>query len=216
MATHVPTFEQVPIRIEFDYPERMSRWLLWFKWLLIIPHQIVLSFYGVAVYVTTFIAWWAILFTGRYPQGLFDFAVGYMRWTLRVSAYFPLLMTDRYPPFGSGDHTVRYEADYPQSLSRGVLLLRFFMAVPVSPFFWLALLASYVLFFLVFSLVYAAIAWIWLCVLCTGKYPRGLYNFVAAVAGWQHRATAWWFLLRDDWSLFGAQGVRVVEAPAAS
>lgn len=219
MTSRVPTFEEIPVRIEIEFPERMSRWLLWFKWLLVIPHQFVLFWYGLAVFVTTFIAWWAILFTGRYPRGLFDFAVGYMRWNLRVAAYFPLLMTDRYPPFGDGDYPVNYEVDYPESLSRGVLFLRLFMWFPPYPVVFFVLLFYFVLFYLIYAFLLFLLVlspWVWLCLLCTGKWPRGLFNFLAAVQGWMQRANAWWFLLRDDWSLFGAQGVRVVEAPAAS
>ena len=214
MTSRVPTFDEIPVRIEIEYPERMSRWLLWFKWLLVIPHVFVLYFYGLAVSVTTFIAWWAILFTGRYPRGLFDFAVGYIRWNLRVAAYYPLLMTDRYPPFGAGDHAVKYEVDYPESLSRGVLFLRLLTLLVLVVAYPLLILVA-VLGAVLAGAALALVPWVWLCLLCTGKWPRGLFNFVAAVQGWLQRANAWWFLLRDDWSLFGAQGVKVVEARAA-
>jgi hypothetical protein len=69
------------------------------KWLLVIPHLIVLTFLLLAAYVVVFIAFFAILFTGRYPRGMFDFVTGVARWTLRVDAYAQWLMTDRYPPF---------------------------------------------------------------------------------------------------------------------
>ena len=78
---------------------RLNRWLPLVKWLLAIPHLIVLVFLGLAAFVCVVIAWFAILFTGRYPRGLFDFVVGVGRWWLRVAAYAFLLTTDRYPPF---------------------------------------------------------------------------------------------------------------------
>lgn len=82
-----------------DAKQDLSRGMPLVKWLLAIPHYIILGFLGIAVFFVTLIAWLAILFTGRYPRGLFDFTVGTLRWTTRVSAYAILLTTDRYPPF---------------------------------------------------------------------------------------------------------------------
>src|SRR3990170_290530 len=88
-----------PLRFDIEYPERLSRWLIFVKWLLAIPHIIVLVFLYVAALVVWVIAWLAILFTGRFPRGLFDFLVGVSRWSLRVNAYAILLLRDDYPPF---------------------------------------------------------------------------------------------------------------------
>ena len=77
----------------------LNRWLPLVKWLLALPHVVVLAFLWAAVVCVSIVAWFVILFTGRYPQELFDFVVGVMRWTLRVSAYAMLLTTDQYPPF---------------------------------------------------------------------------------------------------------------------
>ena len=82
-----------------DAPNELNRWLPLVKWFLAIPHFIVLFFLDIAAIVVVVIAWFAILFTGRYPEGMFDFVVGVMRWSLRVTAYAFLLVTDRYPPF---------------------------------------------------------------------------------------------------------------------
>ena len=82
-----------------DAPNELNRWLPLVKWFLAIPHFIVLFFLDIAAVVVVVIAWFAILFTGRYPEGMFDFVVGVMRWSLRVTAYAFLLVTDRYPPF---------------------------------------------------------------------------------------------------------------------
>ncbi len=96
------TDERQSLTLEIPYPDvpnELNRWLPLVKWLLAIPHYIVLFFLAIAAVVCIVIAWFAILFTGRYPRGLFDFVVGVGRWSLRVSAYAILLATDRYPPF---------------------------------------------------------------------------------------------------------------------
>ena len=97
------TDEQQSLRLDVPYPDaprELNRWLPLVKWFLAIPHYIVLLFLAIAVVVVTIIAWFAILFTGKYPEGLFRFVVGVGRWGYRVQAYAFLLTTDRYPPFG--------------------------------------------------------------------------------------------------------------------
>jgi hypothetical protein len=96
------TTDQQSVRLDIDYPDvqqDLNRWLPLVKWLLAIPHYVVLIFLSIAAVFCVIFAWFAILFTGRYPQGLFDFVVGVGRWGLRVNAYAFLLVTDRYPPF---------------------------------------------------------------------------------------------------------------------
>jgi len=93
------TDEEQAVHIKLDYPGDLNRWLPLVKWFLAIPHYIVLAFLLIAAIVCVIIAWFAILFSGRYPIGLFNFVTGVLRWTLRVSAYAGLLITDRYPPF---------------------------------------------------------------------------------------------------------------------
>jgi len=96
------TVEEQAVHLEIDYPdvkEDLNRWLPLVKWFLAIPHYIVLAFLAIGAVFAIIIAWFAILFTGRYPQGLFDYVVGVGRWGLRVQAYMSLLVTDRYPPF---------------------------------------------------------------------------------------------------------------------
>jgi len=96
------TVDEQSVHLEIDYPEveqDLNRWLPLVKWLLAIPHYIVLIMLYICAMVAVVVAWFAILFTGRYPRGLFDFVVGVGRWGLRVQAYAFLLVTDRYPPF---------------------------------------------------------------------------------------------------------------------
>ena len=99
------TVEEQSVHLDLDYPDAekdLNRWLPLVKWLLVIPHIIVLAFLFLGAFFAVIIAWFAILFTGRYPRGLFDYVVGVTRWALRVSAYATLLLTDRYPPFRLG------------------------------------------------------------------------------------------------------------------
>ena len=96
------TDEEQAVHIEIDYPDverDLNRWFPLVKWLLAIPHFVVLFFLWIALVAMVIVAWFAILFTGRYPKGMFDFIVGIMRWTIRVEAYAFLLTTDQYPPF---------------------------------------------------------------------------------------------------------------------
>ena len=100
------TDEDQAAHIEIPYPDAkkdLNRWLPLVKWFLAIPHYIILFFLGIAAVFVVIITWFAILFTGRYPKGLFDFVVGVMRWSLRVMAYAALLTTDEYPPFTLGE-----------------------------------------------------------------------------------------------------------------
>jgi len=96
------TEDEQAVHLEIDYPEvkqDLNRWLPLVKWFLAIPHYIVLFFLFIGAFFAVVIAWFAILFTGRYPRPLFDYVVGVSRWALRVQAYMSLLVTDRYPPF---------------------------------------------------------------------------------------------------------------------
>ncbi|NLT34744.1 MAG: DUF4389 domain-containing protein [Gaiellales bacterium] len=95
------TEEEQAVHVDFSYPDatQLNRWLPLVKWFLAIPHWVLLWFLWIGVLACVIVAWFAILFTGTYPRGLFDFVVGVNRWSLRVTAYAFLLITDRYPPF---------------------------------------------------------------------------------------------------------------------
>jgi hypothetical protein len=102
------TVDEQSVHLEIDYPDvrrDLNRWLPLVKWLLAIPHYVVLAFLWIGVVVAVVVAWFAILVTGRYPRPLFDYVVGVNRWSLRVSAYAFLLVTDRYPPFSLTEGT---------------------------------------------------------------------------------------------------------------
>ena len=98
------TDEEQAVHLDIPYPnaKELNRWLPLVKWIMAIPHYIVLLFLYIAASVVVIIAWFAILFTGRYPKSLFDFIVSVYRWSLRVSVYTFILTTDRYPPFSLG------------------------------------------------------------------------------------------------------------------
>jgi len=99
------TDEEQSVHLELPYPDaatELNRWLPLVKWFLAIPHFVVLIFLGLAALVVTIIAWFAILFTGIFPRGMFDFVVNVIRWGFRVSAYAIILTTDKYPPFRLG------------------------------------------------------------------------------------------------------------------
>ena len=103
--TYPSTVDEQAVHLDLDYPDvprDLNRWLPLVKWLLVIPHVVVLAFLLIGAFIAVVVAWFAILVTGRYPRGLFEFVVGVGRWALRVTAYATLLVTDRYPPFRLG------------------------------------------------------------------------------------------------------------------
>ena len=180
-----------PVTFDVDYPERLSRWLIFVKWLLAIPHFIVLILYGIAYFVTLIIAWFAILFTGRYPRGLFDFAVGLLRWSVRVDVY-TNLMRDEYPPFGTaGDYPARLEVEYPERLSRWKIFVKWLMAIPhMIILYGYSILASVITFVAFFIILF------------TGRYPRALFDLVVGYYRWNIRVYAYMLLLTDEYPPF--------------
>ena len=116
-----------PIRLEGELQPNLSRWLWLVKWFLLIPHWICLIFLWIAFILATIAAFFALLFTGRYPRGLFDFNVGVLRWSWRVSFYsYSALATDQYPPFTMGDvpdYPARLAVDYPEHQRSGLPLI---------------------------------------------------------------------------------------------
>jgi len=181
-----------PIRYDVAYPEHLSRWLIFVKWLLAIPHLIILYLLTLAWEVVTFIAFFAILFTKKYPEGLFKFSVGVRRWNANVNAYVGLLR-DEYPPFSmdAGQYAVAYEVDYPAELSRWLIFVKWLLIIPN------------LIVFLLFAIVAALLTIVaWFAILFTGKFPRGLFDFVVGVARWSERANGYTGLFTDKYPPF--------------
>jgi hypothetical protein len=228
-----------PVRLEGHLDPQLSRWLWLVKWLLAIPHYIVLFFLWIAFVVLTIVAFFAILFTGRYPRGIFDFNVGVLRWTWRVSFYsYGALGTDRYPPFTldeAPDYAATLHVAYPERLSRGLVLVKW----------WLLAIPHYILVGIFLGgagsaagraedwggwnwwyggLIWALVLFAGVALLFMARYPGGLFDFVLGLDRWVARVVAYAGLMTDAYPPFrldqggddpaGAMAV-AREAPAA-
>ncbi|MBI3974874.1 MAG: DUF4389 domain-containing protein [Armatimonadetes bacterium] len=181
-----------PLTFDVAYPQKLSRWLIFVKWLLAIPHFLILSVLNNVQGVLAFIAFFAILFTRRYPRGLFDFMVGASRWNANVAAYFGLLR-DEYPPFdwAPGKYPVTYEVAYPETLSRWLVFVKWLLLFPHYLVLWILYVAA---------LIVAIVAWF--AILFTAQYPRGMFDFQVGVTRWSYRVLAYFYLLRDEYPPF--------------
>jgi hypothetical protein len=189
------TAPSYPVTFDVAYPGELSRWKIFVKWLLAIPHMAILYGLLIAWEAVTFIAFFAILFTKKYPRELFNFSVNVYRWQANVTSYV-MLMRDEYPPFSwdAGKYPVTFEVQYPEELSRWMPLVKWLLAVP-----------HYII--LVFLYVGAIVALIvaWFSILFTKKYPEGLFSFVVGVRRWSARVSAYVTLLRDEYPPFSMQ-----------
>jgi hypothetical protein len=176
------------------YPESLSRWKIFVKWLLVIPHLIVFGLLGLAFFAVVIIAWFAILITGQFPRGLWNFALLYMRWSANITTYATTLQSDEYPPFGDAPYPARLELEYPEHLSRWKIFVKWLLVIPN-------------LIVLGFVLFGAAIAVFisWFAILFTGKYPQELFDFVTGAYRWGHRAGAYLFLMTDRYPPFSLE-----------
>ena len=203
-----------PLRLEGHLDGRPSRWLWLVKWLLLIPHFIVLLFLGIAFILTTIVAFFAILVTGRHPRGLFDFKVGVMRWGWRVAFYgYSALGTDRYPPFTLGDvpdYPARLEVEYPQQLSRGLVLVKWWL-LALPHYLVVSVFSGGALTFTTgrdevwtsgFGLIGLLVLIAAVVLLFTDRYPRGIFDFVMGMNRWVSRVVVYGALMTDAYPPF--------------
>lgn len=195
-----------PVQVNAVLDAPLSRWLWLVKWILVIPHYVVLFFLWIAFTLVSVVAFFSILFTERYPRSLFDFNLGVLRWSWRVAYYsYAALGTDRYPPFSLGeepDYPARLDIAYPERLSRGLVLVKWWLlAIPhyiVIGFF----LGGYHLGWWDGGLVavLAVIAAVTLAF--TEKYPRALFDLILGLNRWVLRVAAYAALMTDTYPPF--------------
>ena len=205
-----------PLSLTGELDPNVSRWQWLFKLLLAIPHFIVLVFLWIGFALSTVVAGVAILFTGRYPRGIFDFNVGVLRWSWRVGFYtYSALGTDKYPPFTLADdptYPARLEVAYPERLSRGLVLVKWWLlAIPhyliVAIFTggaWSAWNGNGdgALYATAGGLIGLLVLFAGLSLLFTGRYPRSLYDFVLGLNRWVFRVIAYAGLMTDTYPPF--------------
>lgn len=186
---------QYPVRFDVEYPDELSRLLIFIKFLLAIPHLLILYALSGVLSVITIIAFFAILFTKKYPQGLFNIAVGVMRWQANVYAYI-LLLRDDYPPFTweADEYPLTLEIEYPDTLNRWLPLIKWLLIIPNMIVFMIVAIVAYFLLFIA-----------WFAILFTGKFPRGMFDFVVGTMRWSLRLNAYTYLLRDEYPPFSTK-----------
>jgi hypothetical protein len=181
-----------PLQYDVEYPESLSRLLIFVKWLLAIPHMIVLYALGIVLSIITLIAFFTILFTRQYPRGMFDLVVNINRWNANLGAYV-LLLRDEYPPFSwePGQYAVTYELEHPENLNRWLPLIKWLLAIPHFIVIVILAIISYFVLFIA-----------WFAILFTGKFPRGMFDYVVGVSRWSYRVNAYIYLQRDEYPPF--------------
>ena len=176
-----------PVTFDVEYPESLSRWRIFLKWLFAIPHLIIIYLLGIVNAVLLFIGFFAVLFTKKWPRALFDFSLQVQRWTSNVYVYAVALLRDEYPPFTgeSGQYPLTLEVEYREDLSRWQIFVKWLLALP--HYLVLAVLGIGAFF---------AILIAFFAILFTGRFPRGLFDFVVGTLRYAVRvqAYAFWFM----------------------
>jgi Domain of unknown function (DUF4389) len=205
-----------PVTFEADYTEQRNRLTTFFRLILMIPVAVVLYVFGIVASIAIVIAWFAIVITGRYPQGLYGFVADFNRFLARGTAY-AVLLTDAYPPFSGADdpaYPVRMHFAGPlDSYSRLKTFFRLILAIPI-------VVLRYVMTLL---LEVGAIA-AWFVILVTGKMPRGLFDLMVLANSYTARSDAYLYLLTETYPPFqdtqtrtaGTPGPPVPESPGLS
>jgi hypothetical protein len=209
----LPVASRSPVRLAATLDEPLSRGLWLVKWFLAIPHFFILIFLWIAFAVTTFVAGVAILFTRRYPRSIFDFNVGVLRWSWRVTYYATSgIGTDRYPPFtlAAVDYPATLEIEYPEQLNRWLVLVKWWLlAIPhyiVIGFFegggWFLGNDNNGRAAIGFGLIGWVTVFAGVALLFTARYPRGLFDFVMGMNRWVYRVIAYATLMTDRYPPF--------------
>ncbi len=194
-----------PVTFEADYAESRSRLTAFFRLILAIPLAIWLYVYALVALVAAVIAWFAIVFTARYPRGLYEFIAGFTRFTARFTAY-TYLLVDPYPSFGGSEdpaYPVRMQFEPLEQYSRLKTFFRFILAIPVA-------ILRYVMTIL---LEIGAIG-AWIVIVITGKMPRGLYDLMVLANSYIARSDAYLYLLTETYPPFQDEQTRTAGTPA--
>jgi hypothetical protein len=188
-----PEVAGYPLQADIQRQEEYSRFMPLIKWLLAIPHFIVLVLLSIGALLALIVAFFAILFTGRYPRGIFDYLVGVYRWAWRVTAYY-MLMVDPYPPFSMDDdpsYPATFDIEYPEHVDRWRVLVHWLLIIPyhivATLLLYLSMLMSFFAFF---------------TILFTKRYPEGLFNIALVGLKWVARANGYYYWLTTRYPPF--------------
>jgi hypothetical protein len=175
-----------PVQLDAERQEEYNRFLPLVKWLLAIPHYLVLFVLGIGALFVHLIAFFAVLITGRYPRGLWDYVVGVFRWGWRVGAYV-LLLTDRYPPFtlqDDPDYPATLEVEYPETVNRWRPLVQWLLIIPFYIVASVLVIAAQIVAFIAVFVI-----------LFTAKLPEGMFNLILIPYRWMLRAQVYSYFL---------------------
>ena len=184
-----------PVQLVGEYSERVNRFLWLIKWLLVIPHGVVLGLLFIPTIVTTPLAWLTVVVLGRYPGFLWSYHSGLLRWSWRVNFYsYEAGNTDRYPPFSFGvsdDYPADLVIEYPEASSR---LTGFFR--------WLLIIPHWIVISILSEIAGILVFFALVITLFTGRYPEGMFDIIMVMNRWIYRVSAYGWLLVDQYPPF--------------